>query len=232
MLTDRDTKHWAPLQAVTDHLCRIIPAGAKVLDVGPGHAPFARADASVDFQDAPAAKNLTKCDFAVEALPFSDKSFDVVYCRHVLEDLYNPFHLIAEMSRVGKAGYIETPSPFAELTRGVDGGSPPWRGYHHHRWIIWSRQLSEALRADELCFVSKFPMIEHDPRLDDLEPLLRASARRWNTYHLWIDRVFVRHHQNPLDFRMPEGYQGLLFAAAAGSQNATDRFFGENNIGS
>jgi hypothetical protein len=44
---------------------------------------------------------------------------------HMLEDMYNPFPICAEMSRVAKAGYVETPSPVAELCRGVDGDKPP-----------------------------------------------------------------------------------------------------------
>jgi hypothetical protein len=54
-----------------------------------------------------------------------------------MEDMGNPFLLIKEMERVAKAGYIETPSPIAEMGRGVDGSSPPFRGYHHHRFVVW-----------------------------------------------------------------------------------------------
>jgi ubiquinone/menaquinone biosynthesis C-methylase UbiE len=50
-------------------------------------------------------------------LPYEDKEFDFVYCRHVLEDLIYPFRVIKEMQRVAKAGYIETPSPMAELKK-------------------------------------------------------------------------------------------------------------------
>src|SRR5437660_717275 len=120
-LTQSSSKYWAPNQRVLDYLTNeVIPKDAKVLDIGPGHAPFKRANVSVDFVDVTGVDNLVKCDLANEPLPFADKEFDFVYARHILEDMYNPFPLIKEMSRVGKAGYIETPSPIAELGRGVD----------------------------------------------------------------------------------------------------------------
>src|SRR5690242_10077189 len=176
-LTQNDKKHWAPVKEVYDYLTNVlIPKDAKVLEIGPGHCPFARADVSVDFVDVPGVKNLVKCDLANEALPFKDKEFDFVVARHVLEDMFNPFPLCAEMSRVAKAGYCEVPSPMAELGRGVDGGSPPFRGYHHHRFIGW-------IFNKELRFVSKYPFVEYI-RLDEnrVDESLRQSERYWNTY--------------------------------------------------
>jgi hypothetical protein len=70
--------------------------------------------------DIPGLENFHKIDPISEKLPFADKEFDFVYSRHVLEDSWNPFALCEEMSRVGKSGYIETPSPIVELGRGVD----------------------------------------------------------------------------------------------------------------
>ncbi len=114
-LNQTDKKHWAPIQSVMDYLTNVvIPKDAKVLEVGPGHAPFKRADVSVDFVDVEGVQNLIKVDLGAQPLPFSDNEFDFVFCRHTLEDMFNPFPLCAEMSRVGKAGYIETPSPIAK----------------------------------------------------------------------------------------------------------------------
>lgn len=117
-----------------------LPAGARVLEIGPGPLPRRFATDFVDvvawegaaFGDRP----LTLLDAQHEALPFADGSFDFVYSRHVIEDLARPGLLLSEMQRVGRAGYIETPSPLTECTRGVDDG--PWRGYRHHRWLVWA----------------------------------------------------------------------------------------------
>ena len=116
-----------------------------------------------------------------EPLPFADKSFDFVYCRHVVEDLYNPFLLLKEMDRVGKAGYIETPSPMCELTKGVDGGNdPPHRGYIHHRSFVW---VEDAV----LYLVEKATAVEH--MAFDAARLLEANPFLWNTYFLWSGKL-------------------------------------------
>ena len=158
-LNKEDTRHHGPLPEMLDYLLSVIESNDRVLEIGPGLVPFPRADVYVDIIDRPDIKpdQLVKLDVCSDPLPFEDKSFDFIYCRHVLEDLWNPFHLCAEMSRVGKMGYIETPSPIAELCCGVDGDGTKdvvYRGYHHHRWFIWRRGV-------ELVFMPKWPLVEH-----------------------------------------------------------------------
>jgi uncharacterized protein YbaR (Trm112 family) len=50
----------------------------------------------------------------VENLPFRDKAFDFVIASHVLEHSLDPERFIAELQRVARAGYIETPDAFME----------------------------------------------------------------------------------------------------------------------
>lgn len=71
---------------------------------------------------------------AVERLPFKDKEFDFVICRHTLEDLKDPIRVCREIVRVGKAGYIETPHRVYESTKGVERHW--WAGHYHHRWFV------------------------------------------------------------------------------------------------
>ncbi len=218
-LTQSSPKYWAPNQRVLDYLANtVIPKDAKVLDVGPGHAPFSRATHSVDFVDVPGAINMTKCDLANEPLPYGDKEFDFVYARQILEDMFDPFPLIKEMSRVGKAGYIECPSPMAELGRGVDGGSPPFRGYHHHRFIVW-------VFNNELRFISKYPYVEYvrfdEPAIDKC----LETDRHWNTYYMWSGEINAVHRQAPLDYVIPRDYALVLNEAMERSREATNIFF-------
>lgn len=217
-LTQNDTKYWAPITRVMDYVSSIIPEGHKVLDIGPGHAPFKRATHSVDFVDVPGVPNLKKCDLANEPLPYGDKEMDFIFCRHCLEDMFDPFPLIKEMQRVGKAGYIECPSPIAELGRGVDGGSPPFYGFHHHRWIVW-------VFGRELRFISKYPLIEY-LRFDPvkIDGLLRQD-RYWNSYYLWENEINLVHRQSPLDFNIPKDYALILNEAIERSVENTDIFF-------
>lgn len=88
------------------------------------------------------AKNFVKVDITRDRLPFKDKQFDVCVCTHTLEDLYNPFLAIEEMSRVAKRGYIATPNRGWESTfRPLDMSN--WRlgpvrepGLAHHHWMF------------------------------------------------------------------------------------------------
>lgn len=219
-LSAADAHHWHPIPEVIRCLSDGIPDGATVLEIGPGLIPFLRATAFVDFADVPLArKPFYKVDLTSERLPFDDKSFDFVYCRHVLEDSWNPFAICAEMSRVGKRGYIETPSPFAELCRGVDGNAPPYRGYHHHRFIIWSD-------GSQLKFVSKYPLVEYLVAPDaKLASMLRNGPKYWNTYFPWEGSISVRHVQSPQDFNVGINYVDVLNGAIGEAQRATDEFY-------
>lgn len=220
-ISPSDQHHWAPIPQVADWLRAHLSRDARVLEIGPGHSPLPWATDYVDFVEVAgmAGKRFVKRDIATEQLPFNNKSFDFVYCRHTLEDMFNPFLIISQMSRVGKAGYIETPSPIAELCRGVDGGNAPYRGYHHHRFMAWTH-------GPELNFISKYPLVEH-LKFDDekLASALRQGPMFWNTYYLWRDKINYRHIQSPLDYDIPQQYGQVLSNAMAQSGAATEQFF-------
>jgi len=50
-----------------------------------------------------------------EDLPFADGLFDYIIASHVLEHVDKPEKFLGELARVGKRGYIETPSEISEL---------------------------------------------------------------------------------------------------------------------
>lgn len=95
-----------------------------VLDVGSGDKPFWRADVIVDKYPKDNKQRISgsiifdkrklfiKAD--VEDLPFKDKAFDFVFCSHLLEHVENPTKALAEITRVGKRGYIEAPWAFLD----------------------------------------------------------------------------------------------------------------------
>ncbi len=107
------------------HLPRLVPfaqsAGKRVLEVGCGAGTdlvrFARADAIVTGVDlAPSAIALAAANFAQEgrhagllvadgeALPFADRSFDLVYAHGVVQYTSNDRALVRECRRVMKPG--------------------------------------------------------------------------------------------------------------------------------
>jgi len=88
------------------------------------------------------AKKFVKLDITKEKLPFKDNEFDFCLCTHVLEDLYNPFLIIEEMSRVSKRGYIATPSMGKDMEYSrlnlTNWKTGPRRvsGVSHHKWFF------------------------------------------------------------------------------------------------
>lgn len=205
-LTDSDKKYWPPIETLVNWLANRLPANALVLEIGPGYVPFPRATTFVDYRELPQLPKdrVFSIDMNDTALPFADKSFDFIYCRHVIEDMYDPFMLLKEMDRVGKAGYIETPSPMAELGRGVDGSSPPFRGYHHHRNICW-------VYEGELRLIAKYPIIEYIRFTEeDITGWLREGPKLWNTYYLWEDKIRFKHIQSGPDFVITRDYSSIL----------------------
>lgn len=100
-----------------------IKSSDNVLDVGGGHNPHPRANVVVDkftdtnYHRSGDIKVLNKQKFINadgESLPFKDKEFDYVISCHVLEHVENPVKFLSEIFRVGKRGYIETPSLLGE----------------------------------------------------------------------------------------------------------------------
>ena len=95
----------------------------RVLEIGPGNNPSFRADVLADKflgDDSHRSGGLRiyphqkLVNAAAEALPFADKAFDYIICNQVLEHSDDPAQFLREVMRVGKAGYIETPSLLGE----------------------------------------------------------------------------------------------------------------------
>jgi hypothetical protein len=181
-------KYHKPIKFVLDYIAKQIKPGAKVLEIGPGFEPFEKATHFCGWTDEESKrlKNYTKVNVSEEKLPYADNEFDFVYLRHVVEDLWNPINCLNEVSRVAKEGWIETPSPICEMTRGIDGLdgiSPPWRGYAHHRYIVWND-------SNVLKILPKFPMVDIYDNFNQnkLEELLKIPFN-WGTFYHFKDTV-------------------------------------------
>jgi SAM-dependent methyltransferase len=109
-----------------------------VLDIGSGGYPFPLATVLVDRYFANTVHRhekivIDKRPFivaGVEHLPFVDNFADFVYCSHLLEHVHDPLQACAELVRVGKRGYIETPTIGKDLLFS-------WKG-NPHRWHVQS----------------------------------------------------------------------------------------------
>ncbi|MEP7202166.1 MAG: methyltransferase domain-containing protein [Ilumatobacteraceae bacterium] len=141
---------------------------ALVLDVGSGDKPHWRADVLLDHyvggahggqRSGAAAARVDRPLFDADAgdMPFADKVFDYVICSHVLEHVERPDAVIAELTRVAKAGYIEVPE--AASAKIVDFPSHLW-------WV--------TLDDEELVFTAKTA-----PYFDaDIDQYLSVSGMR------------------------------------------------------
>lgn len=132
-----------------ERLLRELRDDAVVLDVGGWARPLARANWVLDLMpygsrgrygrdgDGPerfsAATWIQRDICDRDPYPFDDGSIDFVVCSHTLEDVRDPVFVCSEISRVGRAGYIEVPSRLEEQSVGVQG---PWAGWSHHRWLV------------------------------------------------------------------------------------------------
>jgi hypothetical protein len=177
---------------------------ALVLDIGGWGKPFPRADWVLDLMpyetrgmygyETHDPERFTEatwiqrdmCDR--EPFPFADKSIDFVICSHTLEDIRDPIWVCEEMQRIGRAGYIETPSRLEEQAYGVQG---PWVGWGHHRWLVEER-------SGGLVFVFKHHVIcgretDHFPSGFEaqLSPRDRVLTFWWNDSFQCSERVFI-----------------------------------------
>lgn len=195
-------KHWYPIKEIISYICKHIPDNSKVLELGPGVVPLPKATHFCGWDNSESKKipNYKVVDFSKDKFPYEDKEFDFVYARHVLEDLNNPFHCMDEISRIGKTGFIECPSPVAEVCRDVENWLPTaknkWRGYQHHHYFVWN--------DGRLNFLHKFPSVEYMV-LDDEDIIYKQLEKpiNWNMYYIWKDKIDYKNYNHPSDYHSP-----------------------------
>ena len=182
--------YWKPIQEIiktVEQFC-LKNTFKNILEIGPGIIPFSLANKCIGFNET--IKDYIELDIDINKLPYEDKEIDFIYSRHVLEDIQNPDFAMKEIIRVSKSGYIETPSPLIEITKGVDGGvnSNKYCGYIHHRYIIWSN-----IQKNEIYFLPKYSnIIENFLEIDQLNlekcfNLINNYPIYWNNYFIWKD---------------------------------------------
>ena len=181
-----------------------------VLEIGSGHNPKARSDVLCDkfiTDDEQRGGAIIADRPIVEAdgqfLPFADRAFDYVICSHVLEHVEDPARLIAELERVARRGYIETPSEIGERIY----------GWHYHNWVVNLVEDCLMLRRNE--GKSQFGQLFHR---------LAATDKHWKRFHLthhhlflvqyeWEDKINyeVLPHQEPaLNLECPDTLDRLV----------------------
>ncbi len=127
-----------------------IPAEGLVLDVGSGHQPHRRANVLLErYPEDTIHRTVQQVVFPVNAsfvvgdahqMPFKDRSFGYVIASHVAEHVDDPVLFCQELSRVGRAGYLETPGPLTERLMPTSS----------HRWIVSRRGTILVFRPNHI----------------------------------------------------------------------------------
>jgi SAM-dependent methyltransferase len=180
-----------------------IKPGDRVLDVGSGNVPLPLATHQLEYaieddafgragQPMRRLGNVQLVQGSVEQLPFEDKSFDFVYCSHIMEHVMNPQAACAELSRVGRRGYIESPNRAKDL----------WMHQalcSNHNWVLSLGHDGQTLvfepytQAELVGLGCDVVMKMHcDPRSDRekcLSALIHLRSEQLNTILLWEEAV-------------------------------------------
>lgn len=177
-----------------------IRPGDRVLDVGSGNMPLRLAthllDISLDKDHVGRAgqpfrmlegREVHEC--SIERMPFPDKHFDFVYCSHVLEHVDDPAAACEELMRVGRRGYIETPTRCKDFMLGSA------RVSNHKWWVeaVEGRLVFTAYAPRDLDGIGGdlFMRMLSDPasvREKAFWALVHLRAERLDVMLLWEDR--------------------------------------------
>src|SRR5687768_9326100 len=153
------------------------------------------------------------CDH--EPWPFEDDRFDFAVCATTLEDVRDPIWVCREMARVARAGYVEVPTPIAELILDVQGRGA-WLGHDHHRWIC---TVDRA--AAEVVFVHKAHSIHADRRLAVPPAWAATLAEEEHLQGLFWEGTFSAREEVHVDEPFPlDAWAGLVAARFPASARA------------
>lgn len=120
---------WAPRDYVA---LPDMPKHWRVVDVGPGAYPLKRANLCID-RDPEILAPISEQGIATlqddinkgyQSIP--DKSFDYVWCSHVLEHVDDPEACARTLSRIGKSGTIVMPSVYKEALGLFEESTHQW----------------------------------------------------------------------------------------------------------
>lgn len=225
-------KFWAPIKDITESVEFFCLKNnyKNILEIGAGYIPFSLANKSIGFNEK--ISDFIELDIDTTLLPYENNELDFVYSRHVLEDIQSPDFALSEIFRVSKSGYIETPSPLIEITKGIDSGSNSYKygGYIHHRYIVWS-----DIQKNEIYFLPKYGnIIDHfleidQVNLDKMANLINNDPIYWNNYFIWSDiEPKIIMYKNGINFglnrNMIKDYNKLINEAVNVSIQNTDYF--------
>lgn len=222
------------------HFDFVIDPADKVLDVGSGNNPFPFATHLADIAltddrygraGAPFktidGRKVYECN--IESMPFDDGEFDLVFCSHVLEHVLDPARACEEIMRVGKRGYIETPTRSKDLWLNSGPAS-------NHRWyverdgetLLFTEYSPRELAGFSCDILMNMHCVPQTTREKAFSALVILKSDLINTMFAWEDRFTyaVRRNVPPLSAEMPmEKPQSPAFPMSRNTGDASDRWW-------
>ena len=142
-----------------------------VIDVGCGSAPSPPSSLVTDYypdetihRARPVAEDKPLVVCPADRMPFRTKYFDLSVCSHVLEHVPNPAQAAAEIARISKRGYLETPAYGKDTLIGTG---------HQHIWQVVNHDGT----------LHFFPYTERQHRANADSPLMTIWCQE--EYHPW-----------------------------------------------
>jgi SAM-dependent methyltransferase len=184
-----------------------VDGDAIVLDVGSGDKPHWRADVLLDRyigaargaaqRSGRAEARVTRPMFDADAaaMPFADHAFDYVVCSHVLEHVTDPAAVVAELTRVGKAGYIEVPE--AASAKILDFPSHLWWCRLDGSTLVFAAKQARAFDPEIGAYIERSGVEARLAKLLDEDLDTRVVSLRWDGHvdvrvEGELDPAFVR----------------------------------------
>lgn len=191
-----------------------IKPGYKILDLGSGieqhrmfHYSKARIIVHVDIRELDSSVQLeenevfTSFNLDKVKFPFNDDEFDYVVASHVLEHTEDPVVICNEIQRIGKAGYIGSPSIFTEIF---------WN-WSEHRWIIIPVHDILHFISKHRNLVTDFGSFFHDicrgNVIFDKHRMKEINLKMMYVRHIWKNELKIKVH-NSID-NISELFLGL-----------------------
>lgn len=121
---------------------------------------------------------------------FKDKEFDFIISCHIAEHIINPEEFCKELTRIGKQGYIEVPTPlFDNLVSGIN--QPPLG----HKWWVTFDDPNEII-----VFTKRLNIIENTveiPEYNKLRPFFKESCI---TEIYWENNIKMEYRKPIFDY--------------------------------
>jgi ubiquinone/menaquinone biosynthesis C-methylase UbiE len=141
-----------------EHALKIVSENPdwNVLDLGCGTDGIKKANVYADVENyTNSYPNKRFVQTQGSETPFKDKEFDFVFSLHIAEHVEDPFLFCKELTRIGKRGLIEVPTPFFDNL--VEGNSnPPPHG--HVWWVTFDNIKKEIVFKPRLQIVAELAL--------------------------------------------------------------------------